>query len=42
MTANGHAVYCYGPVMMVDAGSKGIKRMATFCRGDAPMVALHD
>jgi hypothetical protein len=26
----------------VDAGSEGIKRMATFCRGDAPMVALHD
>jgi hypothetical protein len=42
MAANGHAVYCYGPVMMVDDGSDGIKRMATFCRGGAPMVALHD
>jgi hypothetical protein len=42
MAANGHAIYCYGPVVMVDAGSEGIKRMATLCRGDAPMVPLHD
>jgi hypothetical protein len=42
MAASGHAVYCYGPVVMVDAGAEGIKRMATLCRGNSPMVPLHD
>ncbi len=42
MAHNGHAVYCYGPVVMVDTGVEGIKRMATLCRGGEAMVALHD
>jgi hypothetical protein len=42
MAQNGHAVYCFGPVVMVDAGADGIKRMATICRGGVPMVPLHD
>jgi hypothetical protein len=42
MAESGHAVYCYGPVVMVDTGPDGIKRMATLCRGNTPMVALHD
>jgi hypothetical protein len=42
MAQNGHAVYCYGPVVMVDAGTDGIKKMATLCRGGVPMVPLHD
>ena len=39
--ANGHAVYCYGPVMtMPKAG--GLLKVATFCRGDQAMVPLKD
>jgi hypothetical protein len=40
--ANGHAVYCYGPVMTVPQGQGGLQRVATFCRGDQVMVPLHD
>ena len=39
--ANGHAVYCYGPVMTL-AQSDGFVRVATFCRGDQAMVPLKD
>jgi hypothetical protein len=39
--ATGHAVFCYGPVMYVtEAG--GLKRVATFCQNDQPMVPLKD
>lgn len=41
--ANGHAVYCYGPVMMVtDPHRGGLQRVATFCQNDKPMVPLKD
>jgi hypothetical protein len=40
--ANGHAVYCYGPVMTVPEPKGGLQRVATFCRGDQVMVPLHD
>jgi hypothetical protein len=39
--ANGHAVYCYGPVMTVPQ-LDGFLRVATFCRGDQNMVPLKD
>jgi hypothetical protein len=39
---NGHAVYCYGPVMYVQDAQGGLTRVATFCQGDKPMVPLKD
>jgi hypothetical protein len=39
---NGHAVYCYGPVMYVTQPTGGLKRVATFCQNDQPMVPLKD
>jgi hypothetical protein len=40
--ATGHAVYCYGPVMYVTEAQGGLKRVATFCQNDQPMVPLKD
>jgi hypothetical protein len=40
--ANGHAIYCYGPVMYVTEPTGGLKRVATFCQNDQPMVPLKD
>jgi hypothetical protein len=42
MAASGHAVYCYGPVMTMLQGKEGLHRVATFCRGDQPMVPLKE
>ena len=42
MAANGHAVYCYGPVMTMPQADGGLLRVATFCRGDRTMVPLKD
>ena len=39
--ANGHAVYCYGPVVTIPQPD-GFTKVATFCRGDLPMVPLKD
>ena len=39
--ANGHAVYCYGPVMTMTAQG-GFQKVATFCRGDQAMVPLKE
>ncbi|MGA9642117.1 MAG: hypothetical protein WBQ72_12015 [Terriglobales bacterium] len=39
--ATGHAVYCYGPVMTLPQPD-GLLKVATFCRGDQPMVPLKD
>ena len=41
-TATGHAVYCYGPVMYITEVQGGLKRVATFCQGDKPIVQLKD
>jgi hypothetical protein len=41
LAVNGHAVYCYGPVMTV-AAQGGFQKVATFCRGDQPMVPLKE
>ncbi len=40
--ANGHAVYCYGPVMKVPQADGFPLKVATFCRGDQIMVPLKD
>jgi hypothetical protein len=42
MAENGHAVFCYGPVMLVKHPEGGFQRVATFCRGDRTMVPLKD
>ncbi len=40
--ATGHAVYCYGPVLLVGERRGGLRRVATFCQGEKPMVPLMD
>ncbi len=40
--ANGHAIYCYGPVMMVPTASGDIQKVATFCRDGSATVPLKD
>jgi hypothetical protein len=42
MAASGHAVFCYGPVMLVKQPQGGLQRVATFCRGNQTMVPLKD
>jgi hypothetical protein len=39
---SGHAVYCYGPVVVVQDPQIGVQRIATFCRGEKAMVPLKD
>jgi len=39
---NGHAVFCYGPVMTVSQADGNLQRVATFCQGDQTMVPLRD
>jgi len=39
---NGHAVYCYGPVMYLRDVQGGLTRVATFCQGEKPIVPLKD
>jgi len=40
--ANGHAVYCYGPVITMPQAQGLLMKVATFCRGDRTMVPLKD
>jgi hypothetical protein len=42
MAESGHAVFCYGPVMLVKQPDGGLQRVATFCRGDQTIVVLKD
>jgi hypothetical protein len=42
LAENGHAVYCFGPVMVINEPNVGFQRVATFCQGDRPMVPLKD
>ncbi len=42
LAANGHAIYCYGPVMTMPKADGEIVRVATFCRGNQTMVPLKD
>jgi len=41
MAHDGHAIYCYGPVVTMDDVT-GPKRYATYCRGESPLVELKD
>jgi hypothetical protein len=40
--ANGHAVYCYGPVMTLPQADGNLQRVATFCRDGQAVVPLKD
>jgi hypothetical protein len=40
--ASGHAVYCYGPVMIVPRANGELQRVATFCSDGSPIVPLKD
>jgi len=42
MAANGHAIYCYGPIMTMPRADGELIHVATFCRGDKTMVPLKD
>jgi hypothetical protein len=40
--ATGHAVYCYGPVMIVPSTNGNLQKVATFCRDGSVVVPLKD
>jgi hypothetical protein len=40
--ANGHAVFCYGPVMTVPRANGDLQRVATFCRDGSAVVPLKE
>jgi hypothetical protein len=42
LAESGHAVYCFGPVVTMPDVQNGLHHVATFCRGDHPMVQLKD
>jgi hypothetical protein len=42
LAESGHAVYCYGPVLLVRQPEGGLSRVATFCKGDKIIVPLKD
>jgi hypothetical protein len=40
--ASGHAVYCYGPVMILPRANGDLQRVATLCRDGSAVVPLKD
>ena len=40
--ASGHAVYCYGPVMILPQANGDLQKVATFCRDGKTVVPLKD
>jgi hypothetical protein len=40
--ANGHAIYCYGPVMTLTQANGDPQKVATFCRDGKTVVPLKD
>jgi len=42
MAESGHAVFCYGPVMLMKQPNGDLQHVATFCRGNQPIVTLKD
>ena len=42
MAESGHAVFCYGPVMLLKQPDGGLQHVATFCRGGQAIVPLRD
>lgn len=42
MAVDGHAVFCYGPTMLIRTTNGDFEKVATFCRGDKVIVPLHE
>jgi hypothetical protein len=42
MAESGHAVFCYGPVMLVKGPDGELQHVATFCQGGQAIVPLKD
>jgi len=42
LAETGHAVYCYGPVVLVKQAEGTLQHVATFCKGEKTMVPLRD
>lgn len=42
LAANGHAVYCRGPVVTINLMDGGLRKVATYCQGEKPLVTLKD
>jgi hypothetical protein len=42
MAEDGHAVFCYGPVVTLSSLFGDPKRVATECQGRSPNVLLHE
>jgi len=42
LAETGHAVYCYGPVLLVKQPEGSLQRVATFCKGEKTMVPLKE
>jgi hypothetical protein len=42
MAQDGHAVFCYGPTMLIPTATGDLTKVVTFCRGDKTIVPLHD
>jgi hypothetical protein len=40
--ATGHAVYCYGPVMIIPDANGDLEKVATFCRDGSAVVPLYE
>lgn len=42
MSEEGHAIFCYGPTMIINGPNGTMQKVATFCRGEKEIVPLHD
>ncbi len=42
LAETGHAVYCFGPVMLIKDRDGNLQRVATFCKGEKTIVPLRD
>ncbi len=42
LAETGHAVYCRGPVITIAMGDGTLRRVATYCQGDRPLVPVKD
>ena len=42
LAETGHAVYCFGPVVLVKQPEGTLQHVATFCKGEKTMVPLKD
>jgi hypothetical protein len=42
MAESGHAVYCVGPVLTINTIDGGLHKVATYCKGEKPLVLLKE